>query len=254
MVRTCWCTWYTGWGVRTFLRLAAFRVPTSASNRLAQRSSLNRVPNFTVTVPSPSVTKTPRQTYTIHGWIQDSPKGRRQGMTIFVFVKISKARMKSRKFGMLGEPHNLTICKVTNFKMDLSSGSALYFSKALMNTRMHSSRMRTGRSLTVCRSLLPGGGGLLPWRGGLLPGAVAQHYIFQKHWWTQECIPVGCVPAAHWPYAKVCFPGGGSASLDGGFASLEGVSASRGSASWRGVVCLPGGGGGILACTEGDPH
>ena len=25
-------------------------------------------------------------------------------------------------------------------------------------TRMHSSRMRTGRSLTVCRSLLPGGG------------------------------------------------------------------------------------------------
>ena len=26
-------------------------------------------------------------------------------------------------------------------------------------TRMHSSRMRTGRSLTVCRSLLPGRGG-----------------------------------------------------------------------------------------------
>ena len=24
----------------------------------------------------------------------------------------------------------------------------------------------------------------------------------------QECIPVGCLPAAHWPYAGVCFPGG----------------------------------------------
>ena len=35
-----------------------------------------------------------------------------------------------------------------------------------MVTRMHSSRMRTGRSLTVCCSLLPGGGCLV--RGGLL--------------------------------------------------------------------------------------
>ena len=31
-------------------------------------------------------------------------------------------------------------------------------------TRMHSSRMRTGRSLTVCCSVLPGGGS--PWSGG----------------------------------------------------------------------------------------
>ena len=48
-------------------------------------------------------------------------------------------------------------------------------------TRMHSSRMRTGRSLTVCRSLLPGGGVsaaggvcsggcLLPGVASLLPG------------------------------------------------------------------------------------
>ena len=42
---------------------------------------------------------------------------------------------------------------------------------------MHSSRMRTGRSLTVCCCLLPGGGsawsgGVLPWGGGrgCLPG------------------------------------------------------------------------------------
>ena len=36
---------------------------------------------------------------------------------------------------------------------------------------MHSSRMRTGRSLTVCWSLLPGGG--LVW-GGLVPGGLVQ--------------------------------------------------------------------------------
>ena len=38
-------------------------------------------------------------------------------------------------------------------------------------TRMHSSRMRTGRSLTVCRSLLPRGGCCL--LGGCLPGEVS---------------------------------------------------------------------------------
>ena len=40
-------------------------------------------------------------------------------------------------------------------------------------TRMHSSRMRTGRSLTVCCSLLPGGGFSLVLEGVLLgPGGV----------------------------------------------------------------------------------
>ena len=34
-------------------------------------------------------------------------------------------------------------------------------------TRMHSSRMHTSRSLTICCSLLPGGGGLLPGGSGL---------------------------------------------------------------------------------------
>ena len=38
----------------------------------------------------------------------------------------------------------------------------------VFKTRMHSSRMHTGRSLTVCRSLLPGGGG-----GGLLGRGVS---------------------------------------------------------------------------------
>ena len=35
---------------------------------------------------------------------------------------------------------------------------------------MHSSRMRTGRSLTVCCSVLPGGGGVLLGPGGVLLG------------------------------------------------------------------------------------
>ena len=43
-------------------------------------------------------------------------------------------------------------------------------SKNRLRTRMHSSRMRTGRSLTVCRSQLPGGGCLL--LGGLLGAGV----------------------------------------------------------------------------------
>ena len=45
------------------------------------------------------------------------------------------------------------------------------FGKKIDQTRMHSSRMRTGHSLTVCRSLLPRGRCLL--RGGcLLPGGM----------------------------------------------------------------------------------
>ena len=31
--------------------------------------------------------------------------------------------------------------------------------------------------------------------------------VFGKNYAKQECIPVGCVPAARWPYAGVCFPG-----------------------------------------------
>ena len=58
----------------------------------------------------------------------------------------------------------------------------------------------------------------------------------------QECIPVGCVPAAHWPYAVVCFPRGVGCLLPGGVCSrgglLWGVSAPGGVCS-RG--CCSGG-------------
>ena len=53
----------------------------------------------------------------------------------------------------------------------------MYFFPQLWWTRMHSSRMRTGRSLTVYWHLLPGGGlpgpgGVSAWTRGGLPGLV----------------------------------------------------------------------------------
>ena len=52
----------------------------------------------------------------------------------------------------------------------------------------------------------------------------------------QECIPVGCVPAAHWPYAAVFFPGGVCLVL-GGSPCQGGL---PGPGGW-GVFSLPGG-------------
>ena len=57
----------------------------------------------------------------------------------------------------------------------------------------------------------------------------------------QECIPVGCVPAARRPYAGVCFPGGVSLVPGGSAWSQGGLPGPRGSAWSRG--CLPGPGG-----------
>ena len=94
----------------------------------------------------------------------------------------------------------------------------------------------------------------------------------------QECIPVGCVPAARRPYAGVCFPRGGGVwsrgvsapggSAPGGFCS-RGVSGPGGDGvpgpggGGCGVPglgvgegwCLPGLGGGVVyapVCTEAD--
>ena len=53
----------------------------------------------------------------------------------------------------------------------------------------------------------------------------------------QECIPVGCVRAARWPYAAVCFRGGGAWSRGGGWC-VPGPG---------GGVCLVPGGGGVCS-------
>ena len=60
---------------------------------------------------------------------------------------------------------------------------------------------------------------------------------FQK---KQECIPVGCVPAARRPYAGVCFPGGVLHLGGGGVLHPGGGSPSGG-------VCLGPGGGGMAS-------
>ena len=91
---------------------------------------------------------------------------------------------------------------------------------------------------------------------------------FQRHPqnWTQECIPVGCVPATRWPYAAVCFPGGGSpwsggvslvpgglSLVPGGFSLVPGgvLPGPRGDSPWSqgGFSLVPGGfslAGGVL--------
>ena len=82
---------------------------------------------------------------------------------------------------------------------------------------MHSSRMRTGRSLTVCWSLLHEGG------------------VWSRGVWSR---------------------GGGSGHGKGGVCSGGGVSAPGGGVCSQGGVCSRGcllpGGGGIPACTEAD--
>ena len=92
----------------------------------------------------------------------------------------------------------------------------------LIPTRMHSSRMRTGRMLTVCCSLLPGGG--CAWSGG------------------------GSAPRG----GAWC---GGGVSAPGGVPGLGGLPPG-GCLVWGGVCLvwggLPPGGVGIPACTEAD--
>ena len=74
--------------------------------------------------------------------------------------------------------------------------------RKILTTRMHSSRMRTGRSLTVCRSQLPGGGGVsapgrcLLW-GVSAPGGCLLWGVSAPErglLWGVVCIP-GCTEA-----------------------------------------------------------
>ena len=66
----------------------------------------------------------------------------------------------------------------------------------------------------------------------------------------KECIPVGCVPAAHWPYTGACFFGGclllggvcsqGVSASGGGGCLLQGGACSWGCLLWGGMSALGG--------------
>ena len=92
-------------------------------------------------------------------------------------------------------------------------------------TRMHSSRMRTGRSLTVCCSVLPGGVLLGPRGGSPWSGGYA---------WSGGVLPVqGGMPGP-----------GGFSLVQGGWSawSWGGLPGPRGVLLGPGVVCLVLGG------------
>ena len=78
-----------------------------------------------------------------------------------------------------------------------SGFSLVRITNYLYKTRMHSSRMRTGRSLTVCRSLVPGGGVVLSPRGVyLVLGGVLSLGGCQT-WGVSDlggCLPQTCPP------------------------------------------------------------
>ena len=101
-------------------------------------------------------------------------------------------------------------------------------------TRMHSSRMRTGRSLTVCCSLLRGEGG-----SSLAGGGVC--LVWGGSPWSGGGVLLG-------PGGVFLGPGGVSAWSQGGFSLVRGGSPCRGVSAWsRGgdfsLVpggCLPG--------------
>ena len=111
-------------------------------------------------------------------------------------------------------------------------------------TRMHSSRMRTGRSLTICCSLLPGGGGFSLQVGGrgvsLVPGGFF-------------LVPGG-LPAGGreggllGPGGGVCLVLGGSPWSGGGLPGPGGVLPGLGGSPW-----CRGGGSPWSGGFSGDP-
>ena len=107
---------------------------------------------------------------------------------------------------------------------------------------MHSGRMRTGRSSTVCRSLLPGGGCLL-WGGCLLRGGEwgggGEMWHPSMHWGGVSApgglcsrgvvLQGGCLL-----WMGVCSQGWGVSAL-GGVSAPRGI-CSRGVSAPRGVI------------------
>ena len=162
---------------------------------------------------------------------------------------------------------NRTVKDGRNQVIKGSEKTFLYASRArTKKTRMHSSRMCTGRSLTICWRLLPGGGGLgVPgpggvvcsrggtWFGGyLVRGSLVWGGLLQGGSGLGEgggLLLGGCLVWGGLLRGEVVCSGG--VWCGGG-----GLVCSRGRGAWSGGpgprgVCS--GGGCIPACTEADP-
>ena len=109
---------------------------------------------------------------------------------------------------MCGSVHTVQRQTPTQFYVNLSVyvSVSVLVSEMITIKRMHSSRMRTGHSLTVCCRLLPGG--VSPWQGGVLPG---------RGVWSRE----GVLPGR-----GGILPGGGDFP-------------GRGGSPWQGGGCSP---------------
>ena len=119
-------------------------------------------------------------------------------------------------------------------------------------TRMHSSRMLTGRSLTVCRSLLPGGRGIcsrgcLLWEGGVCS---------QGGCLLWGCLLLGVSASGGVCYRRLSALGGGCLLLGGclpPWGVCSGVFVFSGECLLPGGVCSWGGwgvsasGGGVVS-------
>ena len=123
-----------------------------------------------------------------------------------------------------------------------------YICHLTCKTRMHSSRMRTARVLTVSLSMLCGGGGGVPGPGVPGPRGV---YLVQGATWSSRGVPG--------PADGVPGPAGGCVPGLGGVPGLEGVPGPGGylvgGCTWSGGVpgpgCVPGSRGVYLVWGRG---
>ena len=107
--------------------------------------------------------------------------------------------------------------------------------------RLHTARQRIIRKAICKRALLwPENSYKTPYMSSENKGTTIKKndnvtMVLQSSFAIKECIPVGCVPAAHWPYAGVCSSGGGSPWQGGGLLGMGGGLLGRGS-PWQGVA------------------
>ena len=167
--------------------------------------------------------------------------------TIFIVL----LRSPSEEFNDLGSFYPETTITSLQITWELSFKIGLEF---FFLTRMHSSRMRTGRLLTICLSLLPGGGEIPPKKGNqnLKKSKKNQKKNFlkknqKKIWggvgswgvWSMGGLVWGCLSRGASGLGGVSAPRQGG-SAPGGVYSL-GVSAARGVSGPGGVCCWGGG-------------